>query len=133
MPVLTKRLFLLNQGEIQQSLFCDNSDDEEALELNDEDVQFLENDLEDIEQNTNAMEPAEVVIEPAYVENLEANSISEIDCSNNTSRSSRSVSNSNIQFSWQKLQNQTFPFLIYLDLNASDDHRTNSVNLIFRI
>ena len=67
MSVSSKRHVLLNQGEVQQILFCDNSD-EDALQLDDEDVKFLE-EFEITEQNkssasTGMNEPLEAVIEP---------------------------------------------------------------------
>ena len=69
MSVSSKRHFLLNQGEVQKILFCVNSDDEDALQLDDEDAKFLE-DFEITEQNkssasTGINELLEVVIEPA--------------------------------------------------------------------
>ena len=69
MSVSSKRHFLLNQGEVQKILFCVNSGDEDALQLDDEDAKFLE-DFEITEQNkssasTGINELLEVVIEPA--------------------------------------------------------------------
>ena len=37
-----KRVFQINDSNIQQVLFCDNSDTEDALRLDDADVGFLE-------------------------------------------------------------------------------------------
>ena len=52
MPKAQKqKLFQLQDTEIQQILFCDNSETEDGLELDNEDLQFLEQDVEQIEQN----------------------------------------------------------------------------------
>ena len=47
-------------------LFCDNSDTEDTLQLDKEDLGFLENDVDHIAHNVHAadLEPLEVVIEP---------------------------------------------------------------------
>ena len=70
MSVSSNKHFLLNQGKVQQIWFCDNNDNEDALQLDDEDVKFLEEDFEITEQNkssasTGINEQLEVVIEPA--------------------------------------------------------------------
>ena len=50
MPLGSKRCFHLHEAEIQQPLVCDNSDTEDALVLNEEDIGFLENDMTVIEE-----------------------------------------------------------------------------------
>ena len=66
MPLNSKRYFQLHDAEIQQLLLCDNSDTEEALVLDEEDLGFLENDVIAVEEQKGDVEsdPVEVVIEP---------------------------------------------------------------------
>jgi len=47
----SSRLFQLNEEEINQILFCDNSDLEEGLALDDEDVTYLATDIEYMKKN----------------------------------------------------------------------------------
>ena len=89
------------------------------MQLEDEDVQFLEEDDEPTQQNKNTgadiNRPVEVVIDPvvqtiALEENQKAVSgqvtgLQNDDCSTK-SPSSSSGSNPNLQLKWQKLQNQ---------------------------
>ena len=62
--LIRKKLFHLTESEVNQVLFCDNSDDEEGLTLDDEDLGFLEKDLEFIEKNGEMDYVVEVNIEP---------------------------------------------------------------------
>ena len=50
LPSAKNRVFQLNDYEIQQLLFCDNSDTEDALIADDEDIGFLESDIEQLEK-----------------------------------------------------------------------------------
>ena len=52
--------------KIQNLLFCNNSDAEDTLKLDEEDLGFLENDIDHIAHNVHAADskPLEVVIEP---------------------------------------------------------------------
>ena len=61
-----QKLFQVDGDKIQNLLFCDNSDTEDTLQLDEEDLGFLENDVDHIAHNVHAadLEPLEVVIEP---------------------------------------------------------------------
>ena len=63
MPI-RKKLFHLTESEVNQVLFCDNSDDQEGLTLDDEDLGLLEKDLEFIEKNGEMDYVVEINIEP---------------------------------------------------------------------
>ena len=64
-----KREFKLTNEEICEILFGDNSEDEEDLRLDNEDIGFLEEDILDAEEN--GFENANVVIEPASAVTIE--------------------------------------------------------------
>ena len=57
------KVFEVTDKEVNRILFGDDSDDEEQLLLDDEDLEFLENDLDYVESNDN-VDKIEVVIEP---------------------------------------------------------------------
>ena len=61
-----QKLFQVDGDKIQNLLFCNNSDAEDTLKLDKEDLGFLENDVDHIAHNVHAadLEPLEVVIEP---------------------------------------------------------------------
>ena len=60
------KVFHLNAAEVNQILFCDESDTEDALPLDDEDINFLESDMDLLSINRpNAGGQMEVVIEPS--------------------------------------------------------------------
>ena len=61
-----KKLFQVDGDKIQYLLFCDNSDTEDALQLDEKDLGFLESDVDHIAHNVHAadLEPLKVVIEP---------------------------------------------------------------------
>ena len=59
MPI-RKKLFHLTESEINQVLFCDNSNEEEGLTLNHEDLGFLEKDLKFTEKNGEVDDMVEV-------------------------------------------------------------------------
>ena len=61
-----QKLFQVDGDKIQNLLFCDNSDTEDTLQLDEENLGFLENDVDHIAHNVHAadLEPLEVVIEP---------------------------------------------------------------------
>ena len=59
-----KRLFQPSKHELNQILFCDDSNTEDALELDNADIEFLENDVENMQAN-DSVERMEVVIESA--------------------------------------------------------------------
>ena len=63
----TERHFLLIDDKNEQIFFCDNSDNEKALNLDEEDVSFLEHDVQEAERSTGTSinPPVEVIIEPA--------------------------------------------------------------------
>lgn len=63
MPI-RKKLFHLSELEVNQVLFADNSDDEEGLVLDDEDLQFLEQDVEGMQETSEISDTLEVTIEP---------------------------------------------------------------------
>ena len=59
------RLCELNEESVNQLLFRDNSDTEDALPLDDEDIGFLEDDLNQMDLNSNNDDDrVEVYIEP---------------------------------------------------------------------
>ena len=57
-----KRLFQLNNTEVNQILFCDDSDTEDVLQLDNEDIRFLESDMATV-QKPDSPDQVEVVIE----------------------------------------------------------------------
>ena len=66
-PKSRQKLFQLHENEIHQILFCENSDAEDALELDKEDLSFLEINVKHVEKNLNSdinCDSMEVVIEP---------------------------------------------------------------------
>ena len=60
------KLFQVGGDKIQNLLFCDNGDTEDTLQLDKENLGFLENNVDHIAHNVHAadLEPLEVVIEP---------------------------------------------------------------------
>ena len=58
-----ERIFHLSAEEVSQILICDDSDTEDALPLDQEDVEFLEEDLEQHLQSSASEEVIEVAIE----------------------------------------------------------------------
>ena len=63
----SQKLFHLNENEIQPVLFCDISDSEDVLMLDDEDLEFLENDVEyqTKHQNCDSVpDVKEIIIDP---------------------------------------------------------------------
>ena len=64
-----KREFKLTKKDICESLVGDNSENEEDLRLDKEDIGFLEEDILDAEEN--GFENANVVIEPASADTIE--------------------------------------------------------------
>ena len=48
------RVFEVNEDNVQQILFCDESDTEEVLALDEEDIQFLTDDMDHLERNKDA-------------------------------------------------------------------------------
>ena len=63
MPNKANKVFEVTDKEVNRILFGDDSDDEEQLLLDDEDLEFLENDFDYVESNDNA-DKIEVVIRP---------------------------------------------------------------------
>ena len=57
-----RRLFQLNNTEVNQILFCDDSDTEDVLKLNNEDIWFLKSDVATV-QEPDSPDQMEVVIE----------------------------------------------------------------------
>ena len=57
-----RRLFQLNNTEVNQILFCDDSDTEDVLQLDNEDIRFLESDMATV-QEPDSPDQVEVVIE----------------------------------------------------------------------
>ena len=57
-----KRFFQLSDEKVSQILFCDESDTEDALILDQKDLSFLKNDLEMLEKSP--LDQIEVTIEP---------------------------------------------------------------------
>ena len=71
---LRKKVFQIQENEIQQLLFCDNSDTEDALMLDEEDIGFLEEDCSVIDCQKNPDQDAvEVTIEPSIGNSNEDN------------------------------------------------------------
>ena len=60
---IRKKLFHLDKIEVNHVLFADNSDDEEKLTLNNEDLCFLEKDVKFIEEKSDSV-VLKVTIEP---------------------------------------------------------------------
>ena len=59
----SRKQFQLTDAEINRILFCDESDTEDALVLDDEDIDFLEDDVTQMEESSNT-EDIMVVIDP---------------------------------------------------------------------
>ena len=60
--------FQINDENVDQILFCDKSDTEEALVLDEEDIGFLQQDVEHLEDNNKANETMEVIIESSQAQ-----------------------------------------------------------------
>ena len=59
------RLFYLKESEVEQILFCDNSNNEDNLILDEEDIGFLEEDIQSVENTNHSGDyDAVVVIDP---------------------------------------------------------------------
>ena len=58
------RVFEVNEDNVQQILFCDESDTEEALALNEKDIRFLTDDMDYLERNKDVDGSVEVKLEP---------------------------------------------------------------------
>ena len=58
------QVFEVNQDNVQQILFCDESDTEEVLTLDEEDIRFLTNDMDHLQRKKDADGTVEVTIEP---------------------------------------------------------------------
>ena len=63
MPNKANKVFEVTDKEVNRILFGDDSNDEEQLLLDDENLEFLENDFDYVESNNN-VDKIEVVIEP---------------------------------------------------------------------
>ena len=63
MPNKANKVLEVTDKEVNRILFGDDSDDEEQLLLDDEDLEFLENDCDYVESNDN-VDKIGVVIEP---------------------------------------------------------------------
>lgn len=105
LPKPRKRVFQINDSNIQQVLFCDNSDTEDALTLDDEDVGFLEEDCVVADtQVTHDQDTLEVTIDPPNltpeVENLDTDSTT-------TSSNSTSPPLENLNLTWKKINNSS--------------------------
>ena len=62
------RLFYLKESEVDQILFCDNSDNEDNFILDEEDIGFLEEDIQSVENTNHSGDyDAVVVIDPSTV------------------------------------------------------------------
>ena len=59
----SRKLFELSDAEINCILFCNDSDTEDALVLDDEDIDFIENDVAEMKANSNT-EDISVIIDP---------------------------------------------------------------------
>ena len=71
------RLFEVNEKSVNQVLFCNDSDTEDALALDDEDLGILEEDLDQLDPNTNNDDDSvEVYIEPSQRHDPEKTSFS---------------------------------------------------------
>ena len=63
MPNKANKVFEVTDKVVNRILFSDDSDDEEQLLLDDEDLEFLKNDFDYVESKDNA-DKIEVVIQP---------------------------------------------------------------------
>ena len=91
-----RREFELSEERICELLFGDNSDNEEDLHLDNEDVGFLEEDFQDAE--INGFETANVIIEPASTSNVE--DVEESD--------EKPVREEIPQFQWKKVRSENW-------------------------
>ena len=88
-----QRVFHLNSEKINQIFFCDNSDTEDSLALDNEDVEFLEQDMLHLENSALqevAIDPAVALQSPSHKDSLTTNQIS-------------SITSTDTQFNWKKL------------------------------
>ena len=105
MPLGFKRYFYLHEAEIQQLLVCDNSDTEDALVLDEEDIGFLESHITAVEERKDGVEsdPVEVIIELPKEANCQS-------CYNKSSDHPAMPTSSlpeNLSFVWKKNQSIT--------------------------
>ena len=54
----------MNEDNVQQILFCDESDTEEVLAFDEEDIRFLTDNMDHLERNKDAGGSVEVKLEP---------------------------------------------------------------------
>ena len=95
------RLFQLNKDEVNQILFCDESDTEETSELDNEDIEFLEKDMEIILHNDSS-DQLEVVIEPASTTQESSQDLVE-SASHLTASDMHSTASTDTKFKWKKM------------------------------
>ena len=103
MPLKPSRYFHVQEDQVQHLLFCDNSDTEDALPLDEEDLEFLENDVDAIEQAADGVtetEAIEVVIDPPSASSDPLQSQNFAECSNSSSSVSSLIRD--VKFSWNK-------------------------------
>ena len=60
----SRKLFELSDAEINRILFCDDSDTEDALVLDDKDIDFIEDDVAEIEGNSNTEDISVIIDSP---------------------------------------------------------------------
>ena len=103
MPLKSSRYFHVQEDQVQHLLFCDNSNTEDALPLDEEDLEFLENDVDAIEQAADGVietEAIEVVINPPSTSFDPLQNQNFAECSNSSSSVSSLIRD--VKFSWNK-------------------------------
>ena len=97
-----QKLFQIDEEKIQYLLFCDNSDTEDAIELDEEDIGFLKKDLDHIAENVKVanFEPVEVVIDPP-IQSSNANTST---ASSLQANEQKSMSSEEVKYRWKKVE-----------------------------
>jgi len=116
------RLFQLNEKVIDQILLCDNSDSEEDLALDDEDINFLATDVEYAEKNLATDQVLESTINPPSASPVNAAQNSE-HASTDKQSSAVPLLATNSTFKWKKLNPQSQAAIVaQRNLHQSDEN-----------
>ena len=123
------RLFHLHENQIDEILFCDNSDTEECFQLDDEDFGFLEDDLEKLESKTENADPFEVIIESSENAQVKTKSDEQLHSLEHSDLHERSSSSkSSLEFQWKKLDNLTSSYNQDQELSSRLTHQNKDFN-----
>lgn len=128
------RLFEVNENSVNQLLFCNDSDTEDALALDDEDIGFLEDDIAQMNLNANTDDdPVEVYIEPpqghepemmSIDQQLGCEELEELPLQNEPSSTSTPLS-----FSWKRLTDSPVNHQSRLEYESSTSFEFGKVTI----